>query len=188
MPSSTVRSKSAALLSVPTIRPLEERLSGPAYLPSLRGIGPRQRRLYKEGAMFKLSRRVVLSRTPVSGKSYASATLKSTSDKCIQCDSKTDNISSSSIPTKQVVIYPSKTNSPPRTKSCGRPGLSGMKLCLMVFTFGMMSQRTAPWENWHLERGFELLRIFGLVRWGLGGSGHVEGTGEKLSFASQAAR
>ncbi|GFT53696.1 hypothetical protein TNCV_2503871 [Trichonephila clavipes] len=28
----------------------------------------------------------------------------------------------------------------------------------------------------------------GLVRWGLGGSGHVEGTGEKLSFASQAAR
>ncbi|GFU23776.1 hypothetical protein TNCV_1205111 [Trichonephila clavipes] len=50
-----------------------------------------------------------------------------------------------------------------------------------------MTQRTAPWENWHLERGFELLRIFGLVRWGLGGSGHVEGTGEKLSFASQAA-
>ncbi|GFT51585.1 hypothetical protein TNCV_4626041 [Trichonephila clavipes] len=39
-----------------------------------------------------------------------------------------------------------------------------------------------------LGRGFELLRTFGLVRWGLGGSGHVEGTGEKLSFASQAAR
>ncbi|GFX92372.1 hypothetical protein TNCV_787181 [Trichonephila clavipes] len=39
----------------------------------------------------------------------------------------------------------------------------------------MMTQRTAPWENWHLERGFELLRTFGLVRWGLGGSGHVEG-------------
>ncbi|GFX09383.1 putative RNA-directed DNA polymerase from transposon X-element [Trichonephila clavipes] len=38
-----------------------------------------------------------------------------------------------------------------------------------------MTQRTAPWENWHLERGFELLRTFGLVRWGLGGSGHVEG-------------
>ncbi|GFW56111.1 hypothetical protein TNCV_3852791 [Trichonephila clavipes] len=54
--------------------------------------------------------------------------------------------------------------------------------------FGMMTQPTAPWEHWHLERGFELLRIFGLVRWGLGGSGHVEGTGEKLSFASQAAR
>ncbi|GFW52422.1 putative RNA-directed DNA polymerase from transposon BS [Trichonephila clavipes] len=51
-----------------------------------------------------------------------------------------------------------------------------------------MTQRTAPWDNWHLERGFELLRTFGLVRWGLGGSGHVEGTGEKLSFASQAAR
>ncbi|GFW34843.1 hypothetical protein TNCV_2698231 [Trichonephila clavipes] len=52
----------------------------------------------------------------------------------------------------------------------------------------MMTQRTAPWENWHLEQGFELLKTFGLVRWGLGGSGHVEGTGEKLSFASQAAR
>ncbi|GFX84332.1 uncharacterized protein TNCV_4134431 [Trichonephila clavipes] len=51
-----------------------------------------------------------------------------------------------------------------------------------------MTQQTAPWENWHLERGFELLRTFGLVRWGLGGSGHVEGTGEKLSFASQASR
>ncbi|GFU46753.1 hypothetical protein TNCV_4684031 [Trichonephila clavipes] len=52
----------------------------------------------------------------------------------------------------------------------------------------MMTQQTASWENWHLERGFELLRTFGLVRWGLGGSGHVEGTGEKLSFASQAAK
>ncbi|GFX24524.1 hypothetical protein TNCV_2107071 [Trichonephila clavipes] len=58
----------------------------------------------------------------------------------------------------------------------------------VFFTLGMMTQRTAPWKNWHLERGFELLRTFGLVRWGLGGSGHVEGTGEKLSFASQAAR
>ncbi|GFV81962.1 hypothetical protein TNCV_3151601 [Trichonephila clavipes] len=61
-------------------------------------------------------------------------------------------------------------------------------VCLMVFTIGMMTQQTAPWENWHLERGFELLRTFGLERWGLGGSGHVEGTGEKLSFASEAAR
>ncbi|GFV53003.1 uncharacterized protein TNCV_989831 [Trichonephila clavipes] len=51
-----------------------------------------------------------------------------------------------------------------------------------------MTQQTAPWGNWHLEWGVELLRIFGLVRWGLGGSGHVEGTGERLSFASQAAR
>ncbi|GFT85266.1 uncharacterized protein TNCV_497181 [Trichonephila clavipes] len=53
-----------------------------------------------------------------------------------------------------------------------------------------MTQRTAPWENWRLERGFELLRIFGLVRWGLGGSGHVEGIGEmtKVSpFAIQKA-
>ncbi|GFW78928.1 hypothetical protein TNCV_3305271 [Trichonephila clavipes] len=52
----------------------------------------------------------------------------------------------------------------------------------------MANQQTAPWENWHLERGFDLLRTFGLVRWGRGGSGHVEGTGEKPSFASQAAR
>ncbi|GFY67816.1 hypothetical protein TNIN_90131 [Trichonephila inaurata madagascariensis] len=51
------------------------------------------------------------------------------------------------------------------------------------FTTGMTTQQTAPWENWHLERGFKLLRTFGLVRWGLGGSGHVESTGEKLSFA-----
>ncbi|GFW06957.1 hypothetical protein TNCV_1539361 [Trichonephila clavipes] len=43
-----------SLLSMPTIRPLEKRLSGPAYLPSLRGVGPRQRRLYKEVAVFKL--------------------------------------------------------------------------------------------------------------------------------------
>ncbi|GFR32160.1 hypothetical protein TNCT_619701 [Trichonephila clavata] len=56
------------------------------------------------------------------------------------------------------------------------------------FTTGMTTQQTAPSENWHLERDFKLLRTFGLVRWGLGGSGHVEGTGEKLSFASQAAR
>ncbi|GFQ88371.1 multidrug resistance-associated protein 7 [Trichonephila clavata] len=56
------------------------------------------------------------------------------------------------------------------------------------FTTGMTTQQTAPWENWHLERGFKLLRTFGLVRWGLEGSGHVEGTEEKLSFASQAAR
>ncbi|GFU96977.1 hypothetical protein TNCV_2585281 [Trichonephila clavipes] len=42
MPSSTVHSKSAALLSVPVIRPLKERLSGPAYLPLLRVIRPRQ--------------------------------------------------------------------------------------------------------------------------------------------------
>ncbi|GFV98269.1 down syndrome cell adhesion molecule homolog [Trichonephila clavipes] len=91
-----------------------------------------------------------------------------------------------------IVVQPfnSRGAGPPseEIESCGRPGLSGMKLCLMFFPFGMMTQRTAPWENWHLERVFELLRTFGLVRWGLGESGHVEGTGEKLSFASQAAR
>ncbi|GFR19633.1 hypothetical protein TNCT_636711 [Trichonephila clavata] len=38
----------------------------------------------------------------------------------------------------------------------------------------MTTQQTAPWENWHLERGFKLLRTFGLVRWGLGGNGDVE--------------
>ncbi|GFX35481.1 uncharacterized protein TNCV_102881 [Trichonephila clavipes] len=75
----------------------------------------------KEKISYPEARRVVLSRTPVSGKSYASATRKSTSDKCIQCNSKTDNISNSSIPTKPVVIYPSKTNSPPRTKVIATP-------------------------------------------------------------------
>ncbi|GFX86690.1 uncharacterized protein TNCV_1408881 [Trichonephila clavipes] len=75
----------------------------------------------KEKISYPEARRVVLSRTLVSGKSYASATRKSTSDKCIQCDSKKDNISASSIPTKPVVIYPSKTNSPPRTKVIATP-------------------------------------------------------------------
>ncbi|GFX33637.1 putative RNA-directed DNA polymerase from transposon X-element [Trichonephila clavipes] len=42
----------------------------------------------KEKISYPEARRVVLARTPVSGKSYASATRKSTSDKCIQCDSK----------------------------------------------------------------------------------------------------
>ncbi|GFY32001.1 uncharacterized protein TNCV_2621381 [Trichonephila clavipes] len=64
----------------------------------------------------KEARRVVLSRTPVSGKSYASATRKSTSDKCIQCDSKKDKSSVSSTPTEPEVIVPSKHISPPRTK------------------------------------------------------------------------
>ncbi|GFT54618.1 uncharacterized protein TNCV_344961 [Trichonephila clavipes] len=71
----------------------------------------------KEKISYPEARRVVLSRTPVSGKSYASATRKSTSDKSIQCDSITDTISDSSIPTKPVVLLPSKNNSPPRTKS-----------------------------------------------------------------------
>ncbi|GFV29829.1 uncharacterized protein TNCV_2082941 [Trichonephila clavipes] len=31
-----------------------------------------------------------------------------------------------------------------------------------------MTQQTAPWENWLLERDFVLLRTFGLVKWGLG--------------------
>ncbi|GFY10545.1 hypothetical protein TNCV_2193661 [Trichonephila clavipes] len=45
------------------------------------------------------ARRVVLSRTPVSGKSYASAARKSTSDKCIQCTVGTYNSSDSETPT-----------------------------------------------------------------------------------------
>ncbi|GFQ79559.1 uncharacterized protein TNCT_587041 [Trichonephila clavata] len=32
------------------------------------------------------------------------------------------------------------------------------------FTTSMTTQQTAPWENWHLERGFKLLWTFGLVR------------------------
>ncbi|GFT26385.1 uncharacterized protein TNCV_264221 [Trichonephila clavipes] len=70
----------------------------------------------KEKISYPEARRVVLARTPVSGKSYASATRKSTSDKCIQCDSKKDISSDSSTPTKPEVIAPSKNNSPPRTK------------------------------------------------------------------------
>ncbi|GFT37628.1 uncharacterized protein TNCV_67071 [Trichonephila clavipes] len=69
----------------------------------------------------KEARRVVLSRTPVSGKSYASATRKSTSDKCIQCDSKKDNSSVSSTPTEPEVIVPSKHISPPRTEVIATP-------------------------------------------------------------------
>ncbi|GFX46059.1 hypothetical protein TNCV_3042491 [Trichonephila clavipes] len=45
-----------------------------------------------------------------------------------------------------------------------------------------MTQRTAPWGKLALGRGFEeLLRIFGLVRWGLGGSGRVR-VPEKAEF------
>ncbi|GFT99322.1 uncharacterized protein TNCV_3162161 [Trichonephila clavipes] len=131
MPSSTVHPKSAALLSVPTIRPLKERLSGPAYLPSLRESGhdsadckkkeqclnckgdhPAYSRScptwiiekeitsvkIKEKVSYPEARRVVLSRTPVS-----------------------DTISDISIPTKPVVLLPSKTNSPPRTKVIATP-------------------------------------------------------------------
>ncbi|GFT13877.1 hypothetical protein TNCV_2615361 [Trichonephila clavipes] len=75
----------------------------------------------KEKISYPEARRVVLSRTPVSGKSYASATRKSTSDKCIQCDSKKDNSSDSSTPTEPEVIVPSKNNSPPRTKVIAKP-------------------------------------------------------------------
>ncbi|GFV35357.1 RNA-directed DNA polymerase from mobile element jockey [Trichonephila clavipes] len=46
------------------------------------------------------ARRVVLSRTPVSGKSYASAARKNTTDKSIQCNYKKDNSSDSVTPTK----------------------------------------------------------------------------------------
>ncbi|GFT91781.1 uncharacterized protein TNCV_3438181 [Trichonephila clavipes] len=75
----------------------------------------------KEKISYPEARRVVLSRTPVSGKSYASATRKSTSDKCIQCDSKNDISSDSSTPTEPEVIAPSKNNSPPRTKVIAKP-------------------------------------------------------------------
>ncbi|GFW17467.1 uncharacterized protein TNCV_1393121 [Trichonephila clavipes] len=75
----------------------------------------------KDKISYPEARRVVLSRTPVSGKSYASATRKSTSDKCIQCDSKKDNSSVSSTPTEPEVIVPSKHISPPRTKVIAKP-------------------------------------------------------------------
>ncbi|GFY17258.1 putative RNA-directed DNA polymerase from transposon X-element [Trichonephila clavipes] len=57
----------------------------------------------------KEARRVVLSRTPVSGKSYAGAAR--TSDKCIQCTVGTDNSSDSATPTNP------ESDSPKRPKS-----------------------------------------------------------------------
>ncbi|GFT51135.1 uncharacterized protein TNCV_4817351 [Trichonephila clavipes] len=71
----------------------------------------------KEKISYPEARRVVLSRTPVSGKSYASATRKSTSDKCIQCDSKKDNISVSSTPTEPEQITISGEKKIQRTES-----------------------------------------------------------------------
>ncbi|GFV23511.1 uncharacterized protein TNCV_4782221 [Trichonephila clavipes] len=65
--------------------------------------------------------RVVLSHTPVSGKSYAGAARKSTSDKCIRCTVGTDNSSDSATPTNPVVIAKSKSNSPPKTKVIVKP-------------------------------------------------------------------
>ncbi|GFY78274.1 hypothetical protein TNIN_446341 [Trichonephila inaurata madagascariensis] len=52
------------------------------------------------------------------------------------------------------------------------------------FTTSMMTQETAPWENWHLERGFKLLRTFGLERWGLGRSELPDNTGAWGSLTS----
>ncbi|GFX25527.1 hypothetical protein TNCV_1407931 [Trichonephila clavipes] len=63
-----------------------------------------------------------------------------------------------------------------------------MKIVSDVFHFWYDDTTDCFLGNLALGWGFELLRTFGLVRWGLGGVGHVEGTGEKLSFASQAAR
>ncbi|GFV94159.1 uncharacterized protein TNCV_4462861 [Trichonephila clavipes] len=67
------------------------------------------------------ARPVVLSRTPVSGKSYADAAHKSTSDKCIQCTVGTNNSSDSVTPTNPEVIDKSKRHSPPKTKVIARP-------------------------------------------------------------------
>ncbi|GFW94801.1 uncharacterized protein TNCV_4248411 [Trichonephila clavipes] len=114
----------AALLSVPTIRPLENVCRGQPTCPRCGESGHDSVDCTKKEQCLncKEARRVVLSRTPVSGKSYASATRKSTSDKSIQCDSITDTISDSSIPTKPVVLLPSKkNNSPPRTKVIATP-------------------------------------------------------------------
>ncbi|GFW51402.1 uncharacterized protein TNCV_4603521 [Trichonephila clavipes] len=75
----------------------------------------------KEKVSYPEARRVVLSRTPVSGKSYAGAARKSTSDKCIQCTVRTDNSSYSVTPTNPEVIAKSKSNSPPKTKVIAKP-------------------------------------------------------------------
>ncbi|GFW58705.1 uncharacterized protein TNCV_378881 [Trichonephila clavipes] len=75
----------------------------------------------KEKISYPEARRVVLSRTPVSGKSYVSAARKRTSDKCIQCEYKKDNSSDSATPTNPEVIAKSKSNSPPKTKVIAKP-------------------------------------------------------------------
>ncbi|GFW97237.1 uncharacterized protein TNCV_4784511 [Trichonephila clavipes] len=75
----------------------------------------------KEKISYPDARRVVLSRTPVSGKSYAGAARKNTSDKCIQCTVGTDNSSDSATPTNPEVIAKSKSKSPPKTKVIAKP-------------------------------------------------------------------
>ncbi|GFV29724.1 hypothetical protein TNCV_3668161 [Trichonephila clavipes] len=71
----------------------------------------------KEKISYPEARHVVLSRTPVSGKSYAGAARKSTSNKCIQCTEGTDNSSDSATPTNpEVIAKIKKSNSPPKTK------------------------------------------------------------------------
>ncbi|GFY35372.1 uncharacterized protein TNCV_797211 [Trichonephila clavipes] len=64
----------------------------------------------KEKISYPEARHVVLSRTPVSGKSYAGAARKSTSNKCIQCTEGTDNSSDSATPTNP------ESDSPKRPK------------------------------------------------------------------------
>ncbi|GFT84072.1 uncharacterized protein TNCV_1149511 [Trichonephila clavipes] len=64
----------------------------------------------KEKISYPEALRVVLSRTPVSGKSYASAARKCTSDKATQFKGKEDNGSDMGTPTKPEVIAASKGN------------------------------------------------------------------------------
>ncbi|GFY01365.1 uncharacterized protein TNCV_5078311 [Trichonephila clavipes] len=49
-----------------------------------------------------------------------------------------------------------------------------MKLCLKGFHYWYDDTTDCSLGKLALGAGFELLRTFGLVRWGLGGSGHVE--------------
>ncbi|GFT38615.1 hypothetical protein TNCV_4949161 [Trichonephila clavipes] len=71
-------------------------------------------------------RRVVLSRTPVSDKSYAGAIRKSTSDKCIQCDYEKDNSSDSVTPTKPEdrERFAEKTKEPKGSSTGSNPALT----------------------------------------------------------------
>ncbi|GFU13641.1 putative RNA-directed DNA polymerase from transposon X-element [Trichonephila clavipes] len=71
----------------------------------------------KENISYPEARRVLLSRRPVSGKSYVSAARKSTPDKCIQCDYKKDNSSDSATPTNPESDSPKK---PKSRKACQR--------------------------------------------------------------------
>ncbi|GFW58790.1 uncharacterized protein TNCV_379731 [Trichonephila clavipes] len=169
----------------------------------------------KEKISYPEARRVVLARTPVSGKSYASATQSDSPRKPKSRRARQRDLRPhlTRIPKKLSRDFHRKIEDDTLTGDCSEddedlmdiqsgPSTSSSRggailwqtrtewneVVSDVFHFWYDDTTDCFLGNLALERGFELLRTFGLVRWGLGGGGHVEGTGEKLSFASQAAR